>query len=383
MFSVLQVIGDGRPGGGTTAVLGLAQGLAQRGTPVAIASDAKSYLIYESRKNNIPVIELDFSKRRNTAKITAALFRHLRCSPPTIVHAHGARAGLAVAFLPAILRTRTAYTVHGIHFDHKKVGVRHLAKIAERFCIRRTAFTVFVSKSDAKLASDRGLVSRLDYLSSRPVLDPTPPATLDAPESAPEFDIAYLGRLVPMKNVLLLPRILLALQPAKPTLHIIGGGESEHVLRRAIYAAGLAEQVTFAGELPHTEAMAYLRRARVMLLPSLWEGLPLSVVEAMNYGIPVVASDVRGTNELIVDGQTGFLVPVNNVTGYAERVKQLLSDESLRRDIGERAVTRVRATFSMERQVAEHLNLYAYLAASKDARLGPRTNDDLMQLDCQ
>ena len=380
MFSVLQVIGDGRPGGGTTAVLGLAQGLAQRGTPVAIASDAKSYLIYESRKNNIPAIELDFSKRRNTAKITAALFRHLRCSPPTIVHAHGARAGLPVAFLPAILRTRTAYTVHGIHFDHKKVGVRHLAKIAERFCIRRTAFTVFVSKSDAKLASDRGLVSRLD---SCRVIYCAIPHEGRLGESAPEFDIAYLGRLVPMKNVLLLPRILLALRPAKPTLHIIGGGESEHVLRRAIYAAGLAEQVTFAGELSHTEAMAYLKRARVMLLPSLWEGLPLSVVEAMHYGIPVVGSDVRGTNELIVDGQTGFLVPVNNVTGYAERVQQLLSDESLRRDIGERAVTRVRATFSMERQVAEHLNLYAYLAASKDARLGPRTNDDLMQLDCQ
>ena len=99
--------------------------------------------------------------------------------------------------------------------------------------------------------------------------------------------------------------------------------------------------------------------------------------------LPVVGSDVRGTNELIVDGQTGFLVPVNNITGYAERLQQLLSDESLRRDIGERAVARARATFSMERQVDEHLNLYAYLAASEGARLGPRRNDDLMQLDCQ
>jgi glycosyltransferase involved in cell wall biosynthesis len=359
-MQVLQVIGDGKPGGGSTMVLSLARGLAQQGVSVAIASQNDSYIIHEASKSHIPVLELDFSKRRGTAGVTLALQHHLRASPPTIVHAHGARAGLPVAMLPRSSRVAMAYTVHGFHYRHKAAVVRHLAKAAERFCIRRAFAAVFVSANDARIAEEDGLTGGGNRWQI--IRNGCPAAQPGRTPASCQFDIVYLGRLVAMKNVGILPRILLALRPARPTLCVIGGGECEAELRRCVIDAGLAAQVTFLGAQPHTSALSYLSRARVMVLPSRWEGLPMSVLEAMHRGIPVVASNVGGTNELVVDGHTGYLVETDDVAAYAARIKPLLADENLRHAMGERARARARAEFSVERQVAVYGDLYSRLS---------------------
>jgi glycosyltransferase involved in cell wall biosynthesis len=361
MHQVLQVIGDGRPGGGTTAVLGLAQGLAQKGIPVTIASDRNSYVIRQARASGIPVFELDFSRRFKTPRITMALAQYLRTSPPTIVHAHGARAGLPVAMLTASLRIGMAYTVHGFHFRHKPPVTRYLAKTTERFCIRRSSITVFVSYNDAQIACLEALITPNDR--HQIIRNGSPAAEPTSALATPDFDIAYIGRIVPHKNPLMLLKVLLALRPARPTLCVIGGGDDEYELRRCVRDFGLDGQVTFSGEQTHGQALSYLTRSRILLLPSYWEGLPISVIEAMHRGIPVVASNVVGTAELILDGQTGYLVDVDDVAAYADRIRHLLGDEGLQCAMGERARARARANFAIERQLAGHFSLYETISA--------------------
>ena len=102
-----------------------------------------------------------------------------------------------------------------------------------------------------------------------------------------------------------------------------------------------------------------LGRVRIMLLPSLWEGLPVSVLEAMHRGIPVVASAIRGTDEVVADGDTGFLVPAGDVSAYADRIRRLLTNGELRIRMGVRALARARAAFSTAGQVGAHIALYA------------------------
>ena len=104
-----------------------------------------------------------------------------------------------------------------------------------------------------------------------------------------------------------------------------------------------------------------------MLLPSLWEGLPVSVLEAMHRGIPVVGSAVPGTDELVVDGETGFLVPVADVDAYADRIRRLLTESGLRARMGATAIARARASFSTEAQLAAHMALYTDARACKAA----------------
>ena len=121
----------------------------------------------------------------------------------------------------------------------------------------------------------------------------------------------------------------------------------------------MQEQVTFLGALEHADALAALAQARVMLLPSLWEGLPVSVLEAMHRGIPVVASNVPGTDELVIDGRTGYLVPTQDAQAYAERIARLLADAPLRARLGAEAIVRAREHFSIDGQLAAHAALYA------------------------
>jgi glycosyltransferase involved in cell wall biosynthesis len=176
------------------------------------------------------------------------------------------------------------------------------------------------------------------------------------------FDIAFLGRLHPQKNPMILPEILRAMQPLRPRLAVIGGGECEAALRAGMANAGLDAQVTFLGAQSHDQALAALAQSRIMLLPSRWEGLPVSVIEAMQLGIPVVASRVPGTDELVVEGKTGHLVGVDDVEGYAQRLGALLGDEAACRRLGAAAMLRVAEGFTLDRQVDLHAALYRRLA---------------------
>jgi glycosyltransferase involved in cell wall biosynthesis len=353
---VIHIVGDGNAGGGTTVVLQLAGGLQQRGVKVTVAGPYGSYLLTQAEGAGHAVLGLDFSNRLKTGSVARTVMTHLRGHRPALVHAHGARAGLAAALLPSSSRRALVYTVHGFHYGDKRFGIRHLAMAAERACMQRATATVFVSSHDASHASrarllPTGAVSEIIYNGSVPAK----PA-----EGEPRFDLVFLGRLHRQKNPLILPEILERLAPLRPSLGIIGSGEFEPKLRAQIQASGLLGQVTFLGERSHLEAMRLLSRARIMVLPSRWEGLPVSVLEAMHRGIAVVASDVPGTDELVVEGETGFLVPPADAAAYADRIDRLLSDEGARRRMGARALERARAVFSLESQLDSHMALYEH-----------------------
>jgi glycosyltransferase involved in cell wall biosynthesis len=100
----------------------------------------------------------------------------------------------------------------------------------------------------------------------------------------------------------------------------------------------------------------------ILVQPSQFEGMPNSVMEAMNVGLPVVASDIPGTNELVVDGETGLLYPTGDTKALAIRLNRLLDDSVLRARLGQAGQCRVREEFSVDKMVDAHLRLYRRLA---------------------
>jgi glycosyltransferase involved in cell wall biosynthesis len=357
MRHILNIIGDGSPGGGTTVVLELSRGLVRRGFTVTIASQRDSYIIREALRSDIQVLELNFCKRRSSVSLALALGRYIRQNGIMLAHAHGARAALPLALLPLSWRSRFVYTVHGFHYPAKRAGIRNLARHAESFCISRAAMTVFVSRHDRELAIEDNTLqlacaSKVIYNGAH-VSEPL--ATIDDEKS---FDIAFLGRLHAQKDPLIIPEILLVLRPARPTVAIIGNGPCERELRARVARAGLDAQVTFFGECAHAHGLAILSQARVLLLPSLFEGLPLAVIEAMHMAIPAVVSRVGGVPELVDDGRTGLLIKPKDVESFAEGLRTLLSDPDARRRMGWRAKERARTEFSLDRNIAEHVGVY-------------------------
>jgi len=142
---------------------------------------------------------------------------------------------------------------------------------------------------------------------------------------------------------------------------IVGCGERESELRRM--AAPLREHVQFLGE--RRDIAAILAATDVVVLPSWTEALPTVLLEAAVAGLPVVATNVGGTPEIVVDGVTGHLVAPGDADALAARLITLLQDPEECRAMGCRARERVESRFALQRQAAETVQVYRQLLASK------------------
>lgn len=132
-------------------------------------------------------------------------------------------------------------------------------------------------------------------------------------------------------------------------------------LERLAEELGILDRVQFLGW--RREVVEILHAADVVVLPSLIEGLPMAVLEAMACGRPVVATAVNGTPEAVVDGETGFLIPPNDAAALAAAVLRLLRDPTLARQMGAAGRRRVERDFSIERSMASVHALYDELLA--------------------
>jgi glycosyltransferase involved in cell wall biosynthesis len=139
---------------------------------------------------------------------------------------------------------------------------------------------------------------------------------------------------------------------------VIGGGDLAEDLRNRLATEKLLGQVALKGELGSADALRLLAKCRLLLLPSRWEGHPFVVMEAMQLGLPVVASNIPGTNEIVRDGKTGFLVSADDPTAFAERIAQLLQDPELIERMGREGQELAANECSVERMAQAHFQLY-------------------------
>jgi glycosyltransferase involved in cell wall biosynthesis len=144
-------------------------------------------------------------------------------------------------------------------------------------------------------------------------------------------DITYIGRLAPEKNV---PLLLDAIANTPFTCRLIGGG----VDREAIQAkyGDMDGRVQYIGQVAHDELPRYLNETRIFVMPSLFEGHPKAIIEAMSCGVPIVATNVQGTREVIQHGKTGWLTELNP-DDMRDGLSTLLDDANMRHEIGAQA----------------------------------------------
>lgn len=171
--------------------------------------------------------------------------------------------------------------------------------------------------------------------------------------------VLSLGRLGAQKGSfdLLAAAARVAPQVEELELRLGGDGELDAVRARAAQL-GLAGQVQVLGWVSGEGKQQQLALARLFALPSYFEGLPMSVLEAMAAGLPVLATSVGGIPEAVADGVEGFLVQPGDVDALATRLAQLLQDEALARRMGEAARRKVESTFSSDAVLPEVERLY-------------------------
>ena len=149
-MKIMQLVADGRPGGGTTFVLALLEGLCRDAlVENSLICQRGSYLSQRATEMGITVFELDFFRNRLDPRVPKQLSRILKSIHPDVVHVHGGRAGFFLSFVPkSIPKLNVIYTVHGYHFAHKNWMGKVLGALAEAWVSRRVDCTVFVSNYD-------------------------------------------------------------------------------------------------------------------------------------------------------------------------------------------------------------------------------------------
>jgi len=147
---------------------------------------------------------------------------------------------------------------------------------------------------------------------------------------------------------------------------IAGDGPDRNALLSHAAQLQIADRVKFLGHV--TDIAATLWQADLFVLPSLFEGLPVSVLEAMAAGVPVIATDVGGTREEIRSGETGVLVPPSDAEALAAAICLLLNDPALAQRLAESAQQSVRQEFSVETMVRQTTEIYDRVLTARGAK---------------
>jgi glycosyltransferase involved in cell wall biosynthesis len=179
--------------------------------------------------------------------------------------------------------------------------------------------------------------------------------------------VVTLARLTAQKGI----DVLLRAAPALPEVSFViaGDGPERHALEAQAKALGIADRVEFLGF--QRDPAALLARSDLFVLPSLEEGLPLALLEAMEVGTPLVATAIGGTDEVVTHGEHGLLVPAGDAVALASAIGTLLRDPAFAARLAAAARTRVRASFSTEQMVLDVMSVYDSVVVTS-GEAGPR-----------
>lgn len=345
-------------GGAQRHVVDLVRAFPATGISVCLAF-AKTGSSGQAQLGSVSVDEINSLKRQiNFLSDLLALteIRELiRVREPDIICLHSSKAG-ALGRIAAIgTGIPVVFTAHGWAFTE---GVppfkRSVYKQIERLLARLSTRIITVSEYDRSLALWERVGDRHKLVTVHNGVHDT-----DEPRAEPSINpprLIMVARFADQKDHALLLQALVDLQGLSWELEFVGDGPNRLPAEALVKKLGLARRVRFAGA---SEAVAAdLSRAQLFVLASQWEGLPLSIIEAMRAGLPVIASDVGGVNELVDDGKTGYLVPRSDKRRLTDRLRQLLEDPDRRAAMGAAGRQRYEAHFTFNRMFESTLEVY-------------------------
>ena len=349
-------------------LLPLMRAMRERGHDV-VGGCAEGPLLDDVRAEGFRVVALPLVRRISPlAHLRAfrALVAILRAEKPDIVHAHMpisgflARLAARVAGVPKV-----AYTCHGFLFNHESSPVirRVLSFLMEWTAARVTDVFLTVSEAEARDARRLGIARHAEPVRNgrdpnRFHPDPDARTRIRHELGVPpdRIVIIAISRLVWHKGYPELAEAMRQLPEAE--LWVVGqrletdrGANMEDLLR----SAGLGERLRLLGYREDTAAL--LAAADIFTLPSRFEGLPMSVIEAMLTGLPVVATNVRGPDEQVVEGETGLKIPPGNAQALAAALERLATSADLRFRMGQAGRNRAVALYDEAKVLTRTMDL--------------------------
>jgi glycosyltransferase involved in cell wall biosynthesis len=354
-------------GGAEEMVLNLVRRLPARFEPCVCCIVSAGSIGEEIRKTGVAfdVLGLNPGWRRplDVTKMSA----YLRSTRPDIVHTFLLTASLygrlaaMLARVPVVIGTEV--NVYERKQPHHVMAERLLMAGTDRVVVSAESVRDFyIRQVHADPAKVDVIYNAVDFAQAQPTMSRAAMRReLGIPLVAPVAGV--IARLTEQKGHRFLFEAL-ASRPELADVHllVVGGGDLADALQRRARDLGLAPRVHFLG--PRRDLGDLLAAMDVFVMPSLWEGLPLSMVLAMGAGVPVVATAVAGIPEVVADGRTGLLVPPGDGAALGSALARLFTDEALCAQIGRDAPASVLPRFGVDKYVESIVTLYDRLLAT-------------------
>ena len=371
-MKILQVLSGGGWGGGAVVVLAITRALIARGDRVwVLCLDDQVARRFQAAGASI-VRSLFWFRAINPLDAVALAQLIALCLRQRfdLVDTHTSKGGFLgrlaarVAGVPHIV-----HHAHGFSFNQVTGASRRFYIALERLAARAGHFTISVSEEHRLTALEAGIEPPEKISTILNGIDLKPFAAVDraAARRALGFDskdliIGAVGRLSAQKGFEYLIRALPAVLQAVPAarLAIAGDGPLEIELRQLAFHCGVQDRVRFLGfrkDIPQL-----LAAFDVFALPSLWEGLSISLMEAMATGKAIVATDIWGNREMVDPEKTGLLAPPANPAALAAALRRVLLDRPLAQALQQNARQAALLRYSEQRMVEQTLALYDGLA---------------------
>ena len=349
MINVLELIDGGFIGGGQTHILSLVKCLDENKFKAVIAASGKGEFRNEVKKNGFEFTQIELPKFYRS-KHLKDLDKIVENNSIDIIHSHGGVAGMYARFYKKRYgNVKTIHTIHGIHYLNSGNPVRKYFSLAiEQYLVQFTDKFICVSEADLKTAIENKIADKNKTVVINNGIDLKKFALEKGQRNKEllrkynlkneDIIIGNVSRFDYQKNQRFIISNSEELLKKYPDVKILlaGDGSLYEQSVQSAKATGMPERFIFTGEI--TNAQDYYSLFDIFIFPTLWEGLSISLIEAMASGRCILASDIHANKELITDNENGLLFNTTDPDEYLKKLFKLIEDENLRKRLSHKAV---------------------------------------------
>jgi glycosyltransferase involved in cell wall biosynthesis/NADP-dependent 3-hydroxy acid dehydrogenase YdfG len=275
---------------------------------------------------------------------------------PDIIHAHSGKPGIIARLAGKICNVPVVFTAHGWGFDPNAPKLRRtIALAAEKLLARFATKVICVSESDRQLAIDLGVIEAERVVTIHNGID----RAIDLPTPSLVPDVTQLIMVARFnKQQKDQDTLMRAIKKVDRNINVlfVGSGPDLAEAKNLAKELDILSKATFLGD--RLDVPDLLAQSQIFVLSTHYEGLPISILEAMRAGLPIIATNVNGIPEQVVDGKTGFLVERQDVDGLAAAITTLVDNPNLRQEMGREGIQKLHQEFTIDDMVASTKAIY-------------------------
>ncbi|PMD98441.1 glycosyltransferase family 1 protein [Siphonobacter sp. BAB-5405] len=277
---------------------------------------------------------------------------------PDIVVSHSSKAGIISRLACFYLKIPNIFTAHGWSFAEGMSGKSLKIYLAiEKIMAKLSDQIVTVSNANKEIAIKYKVITsdkiNVIYCGVKPI-NRTVPYYL--PDSSAPFILTMSARFSIQKDHTTLIKALAKLKHENWFLNLLGDGELLNSAREMAINYGIIDRIHFAGKV--SDVNSYLQESHIFLLITNWEGLPMSILEAMACSLPIIATDVDGIKEQVIEGYNGYLIAQGDVDQLSQRLQRLFHNPAQLIDLSHNSLAHFNAHFHLNSMLEKHENLY-------------------------